>query len=144
MSATIEAYGFVKSGQLHLLSRERLLDQLRTFKDCDVRVIIKRKGKRSLPQNRYYFGVVLNEIRLALLERGYRYDIDQLHEWAKQTFNKEKIEIEATGEQLEIGGSTTEMNKDEFSSYVDRIREWAALSLEITIPNPGEQEALFD
>jgi hypothetical protein len=136
-------YGTVKDGVLKIINIKRFKDDLRQFDDCEVEVIVKKKGKRSSQQNRYYFGVVIELIRIELLRRGNRFDAEDIHEWAKLKFNPSKIEIEATGELVEIGSSTTEMNKSEFMEYVERIREWAAMSLEINIPDPGEQTQLF-
>jgi hypothetical protein len=36
------------------------------------------------------------------------------------------------------------MNREEFGQYLERIIEWAAESLEITIPSPGEQVKMFE
>jgi hypothetical protein len=35
------------------------------------------------------------------------------------------------------------MNKTEFAEYLDRIIEWANTSLEIVIPEAGEQTKMF-
>lgn len=136
-------HGFVDGGKLHILNKNRMEDDLRQFKNGDVQIIIKRRGKRSLPQNAYYWGCIIEEIKYNLLDRGYRHTAEEIHEFLKQKFNYEPIVIEATGERIDIGQSTTEMNKDDFSVYVDRIKEWAAQSLELIIPEANTQTQLF-
>lgn len=139
----LESYGYVEGGKLHILNRKRMDQDLKEFRPCDVVIIIKKKGKRSLQQNAYYFGVVIKEIQLRLRDLGSRVDTDDIHEYLKQWFNKEKIKT-PQGELLEIGVTTTDLNKYEFSEYVERIREWASMSLDINIPDPGEQAAMFE
>jgi hypothetical protein len=139
----IEQYGYVEDGLLKILNRKRMDAEIKAFPNCDVEIIIKKKGKRSGPQNRYYFGVVLKEIQLRLRELGTETDIETLHEWCKQKFNSEKIVVPETAELIEIGKTTTELNKEEFSEYVERIVEWAASSLCIYIPPPNTQTNLF-
>lgn len=139
----VEHSGWIKKGCLFLSSKGRFKGELQAFPDCDVTVIVKKKGKRSSPQNRYYWGIVVEEIRLELLRRGNRFSAEDVHEWLKLKFNPAKIEIEATGELVEIGQSTTEMNKDEFSEYVEQIIEWCAVSLELAIPPPNTQTEIF-
>lgn len=135
-----EAHGYVEGGKLHILNRKRLNQDLKDFKPCDVVVIIKKRGKRSLPQNAYYWSCVVKEIQVRLKELGNDFDADDIHEFLKQKFNKEQV-VTKQGELLEIGKTTTDLNKEEFSIYVDRIREWASDTLEIFIPDPNTQTA---
>jgi hypothetical protein len=137
-----EHYGYVENGKLHILNRKRMNEDLRTFKNVDVVIIIKKRGKRSLPQNAYYWAVLVKEIQLRLRELGTDVDMDDVHEFLKQKFNYERV-VTVDGEAIDIGKTTTEMNKEEFGSYIDRIIEWAAMTLEITIPLPNEQTAMF-
>lgn len=137
-------YGFIQHGKLHLSNRKRFSDDCRQFKDCDVEIIIKKKGKRSSQANRYYWGCVVEEIRLNMLDRGYRYEAETIHEFLKGKFNFEVVVIEATGERIDIPSTTTDMNKDEFYEYVERVREWAAISLELNIPDPETQLEMFE
>lgn len=138
-----ECHGYIEDGKLHILNRKRLNQDLKDFKPCDVVVIIKKRGKRSLPQNAYYWGCVVKEIQIRLKELGNEFDSDDIHEFLKQKFNKEQV-VTKQGELLEIGKTTTELNKEEFSSYVDRIREWASDTLEISIPDPNSQTEMFN
>lgn len=127
-----------EQGKLHLANPQRFRQELKQFKPCDVELIIKKKGKRSDKQNRYYWGVLVDEIRRRLQELGTRVDAETVHEFLKQKFNAE-IMVTPDGEKLEFGRTTTDMNKGEMNEYMERIREWAALSLDISIPEPNEQ-----
>lgn len=138
------AYGYVKGGKLHILNRLRLTQGISEMKNCDVQIEIKKKGKRSLPQNAYYWGVVVPEITHRLRELGNDVNGEVVHEYLKGRFNSNRIVVAATGEALDIPKSTTELNKEEFGSYVDRIIQFCAESLDLVIPPPNTQTAMFD
>jgi hypothetical protein len=140
----IEAFGWVKQGILKIANRKRLDADLRAFSDCDVVIIIKRRGKRSSPQNRYYWGVVVDEVRRELKRRGHRYTPEEVHEALKLKFNPDYVRGEGGEVLMEMPGTTTIMNKEEFGGYLDRIIEWSAKSLEIAIPLPGTQTDMFN
>ena len=137
-----EHHGFVQNSKLHVMNEKRLKEDLRQFKPCDVVITIKKKGRRSVLQNAYYWAVVVKEIQVRFRELGHDVEDGDVHEYLKCRFHAERI-VTDQGELLELPKSTTEMNKDEFSEYIERIREWAASTLEITIPDPGQQTEMF-
>jgi hypothetical protein len=138
-----EHFGYGKNGQLTAVNKNRLAEDLRQFPDCDITLTIKRRGKRSIPQNSYYHAVIVREVRVALNERGNRMDDELTHEFLKLHFNKQYIRDES-GEIIgEFGGSTTELSKDEFIIYIDTIKEWASEKLGIYIPEANTQTELF-
>jgi hypothetical protein len=106
-------------------------------------VIIKKRGKRSTPQNRYYWGVVIDEIRREFKRRGTITEPETIHEALKAKFNPEKLANKDGEPILEIGGSTTAMNKVEFAEYLEKVILWCNESLEINIPEAGSQTQLF-
>lgn len=140
----VDTYGFIKDGVLKILNRHRFDAEIKSLPDCEVEIIVKKKGKRSSQSNRYYFGVVVREIRERFKELGHRVDSETVHEFLKQKFNAEKVVIPETAEVIEIGKTTTEMNKDEFFEYVEQIRQWASAVLEIYIPDPNTQAKIFE
>lgn len=138
-----EQFGYVdKSGKLHIINKQRLEEDLRHFKPCDIVMTIKKRGKRSILQNAYYWGVVVKEIQLRFRELGTDVETDDVHEFLKQKFHFEQV-ITPQGEPINVPKSTTEMNKTEFGEYVDRIKDWAAYTLEIYIPEAGTQTEMF-
>ena len=138
--ANITAFGSVtEEGKLSLSNRKRLEQDLLQFKGCTVELTIKKKNHRSTQQNRYYFGVVVKEIEIRMKQLGNDVTQELVHEFLKDRFNKKHL-IGEGGEIIDsIGGSTTELNKEEFMVYIDKIIEWAASVLSITIPLPNEK-----
>ncbi|MGN6417759.1 MAG: hypothetical protein ACTHMC_09725 [Pseudobacter sp.] len=135
---TIELYGTISDeGVLTITNRPRLQEWCRQNKGKNVVVKLERKyNKRSSPQNRYYHGVVVQEIRLGFLDVGYEMSADEVHFFLKQKFNS--IQVPGVGgEVIEVPGSTTEMTTVQFMEYVERIARWAAEYLNVTIPAPN-------
>lgn len=139
----IEAYGWIKDGILQIANRKRMEADLKGFKDCDVVIIIKKRGKRSSQANRYYWGIVIDELRREFARRGERFKPETIHEALKAKFNPARLADDQGEPLLEIGTSTTEMNGAEFGEYIERICEWAALKLQLTIPPPNTQSSMF-
>jgi hypothetical protein len=140
----LEVYGHVKDGVLSIVGAKRLRQDLKEFGEAEIQIIIKKRGKRSSPQNRYYWGIVIQEIKSEFKRRGIRATAEEIHEALKLKFNPVPTIDENTGEVLiELGGTTTEMNKEEMSEYLERIIHWCNESLEIQISEPGTQTALF-
>ena len=125
-----------KKGQLIISKTERTrMEQFWSIFKAEEQIDItqeKHRKKRSLPQNSYYWGVVLPYIAKANGED----DLDDLHDDLKHMFNPKIKEVH--GMTIEKGGSTTEMSTEEFSEYVDKVVRFAAIKLGIYIPDPGE------
>jgi hypothetical protein len=141
----VEVYGEIVNGSLSITNERRLSEDLKQFKDCEVVVIIKKRGRRSTQSNRYYFGVIIAEIRAEFRNRGIEATQEEMHEALKLKFNPIKTLDENTGELLlEIGGRTSEFNQDEMSEYIEKIMQWSAESLGIYIPPPNTQVDMFN
>jgi hypothetical protein len=96
-------------------------------------VIIKREtGKRSNSQNEWYWGVVLPTIAKSTGSTA-----QNLHEIFKRMFLPPKF-ITYGDKEIRIAGSTTDLNKNEFGDYIERIRAEVATS-GITIPDPKKE-----
>lgn len=95
--------------------------------------IEERKKRRSNPQNAYYHGVVLKMIADFCGYRG-EDEIAGIHEELKRKF------LPKIGN-LNITKSTSSLNTEEFSSFIENVRRWAAEELGIYIPDPNEVEA---
>lgn len=137
----LELYGHIdEQGKIHIHNRQRLEEWARVHPRKNIIIKFDNKGKkRSLPQNRYYWGVVIKEITLRLRELGHQeLDDDTVHEMMKIKFNYTPM-TSAEGEVLEIPKSTTGMTTTQFIEYMDRIRQWAAGFLDIDIPDPNEK-----
>jgi hypothetical protein len=136
-----EITGSIKSGviQLNNFTRKRLQDDLRQFEDCDIQIVIKRKGKRSSQANRFYWGALLDTAVRRMRELGNKVTPEEMHEYFKMKFNP-TVFVGAGGVMLEgFGGSTTEMNVSEFAEYCNNIIEWIWDNLEVRVDQPGTQ-----
>jgi hypothetical protein len=104
--------------------------------------IVRRRAKRSHPQNRYYWGVVVHSIRMGLLELGHDLNKDEVHGFLKQKFNAVQV-VNKDGWAEDIPGSTATLNKVQFGEYLEKIFQWSAEYLSISIPSPDEKLTLL-
>ena len=108
--------GQIEHKKLTMRNRGSMEAEIKKYDDCKVLIEIKPlKNKRTLSQNSYYFGVVLNTIAL---DTGHTQD--ELHEVFKKMFLPKKF-IEIAGKEIELDGTTTTLSTDEFGQYLDRI-----------------------
>lgn len=122
----------VKDGKLAFKNEVAVNSFLWKFKaedELDV-IISRRTRQRSLPQNAYYWGVVLPVIAH---ETGHT--CEELHEIYKRMFLTRKI-LKYKGKEYHTPGSTTDCNTMEFGEYMMKICAEAA-SLGINIPDPN-------
>lgn len=131
------------SGQITIHHRPALEEWARQNPGKNILVKFERRGsKRSLPQNAYYHSVVVTSVKMGLLEIGYSLSHDETHYFLKQKFNSIQIPNK-DGEVIEVPGTTTEMNKVQFSEYIERIAQWAAEYLSIEIPAANADLKMF-
>lgn len=103
------------------------------------KITISRTNRRSTPQNSYLWAVVYPAIRQAFYDLGHELSTDEVHEFLKGKFNSKSVTNEETGETVEVPMSTANLNKSDFSEYVERIQRFAAEFLGVTIPDPNTQ-----
>lgn len=128
---------------LHIFNRAKLLQDLQQFAGKKLEIIIRKKrSRRSVEQNAYYWGVVIPMVQNGLKDVGYVVDKDGTHEFLKDRFNRIELVNEKTGEILNTTGSTTKLSTTEMMEYFAEIQRWAAEYLNIEIPDPGEQTEL--
>ena len=87
--------------------------------------IEKKKNKRSLSQNAYYW------IYLGVIENETGNTADDLHEYFKRKFLRPQ-EKTILGVEMKLPASTTNLSKHDFSEYLDHI---AAIT-GVPIPDP--------
>ena len=111
------------------------LGSFKTGTEVDV-TVRKHTKKRTLPQNAYYWGVVI-----PLLSEYFGYESEEMHDEMKLKFYPLPSKLDP---KKIIGGSTTRLSVDDFlngeGSYVNRIRRWAAMEYGIHIPDPSKAE----
>lgn len=137
------AFGKVVNGSLSIGKKREFIRDLANFEGKEVTITIeKRKKRRSLKQNAYYWGVVVPMCKNGLLEAGYKMTTEQVHEYLKANFNIVEIVNENTGEILKSVGSTSEMTTSQMMDYFAEIQRWSAEYLGVQIPEPNEQMSL--
>jgi len=94
-------------------------------------VIKKHRRKRTIPQNSYYWGIVLD-----LIAESTGYTTEELHEFFKRLYLKKIITI--GGVDYEVSESTNKLNTDQFSKYIEKIKRFAEIKLSLRIPDPNE------
>lgn len=118
----------------------------RSLKDGKYLITIKDIRKRSLPQNSYYWAVIVPMVKKGLYDAGYdavRTNEDA-HEIMKHIFLQKKMESKNNGDVIWIAGSTASLSIPDFNSFIEEVCRWASDYLGIVIPSPYEQMAEFD
>ena len=124
--------GIVEHGRVKFFDQIKWFEQLNSLAGQIVEVTIgKQRKKRSLNQNGYYHGVVVE-----ILGRHLGYTPDEMHHALRGEF------LKIPGDYvLPKSRSTTDLSTVEFEDYLTQIREWAAqLPSPCYIPLPNEVE----
>lgn len=120
----------IRKGRIIPDSLEEFKVHLAQFEGGEVDVIVEKPRKeRSLPQNRFYFGVVLEIIHE---ETGW--EKEDIHEYFKIKFLREPLNDQG----MFRVKSTTELTTIEMEEYIEKIRREVAMELAIEIPLPHE------
>ena len=140
MEPRLTYYGKV-TDKIHVYRRKQMQELVvRNFAGMDIQITVERKRKkRSLMQNAYYWGVVVPIVQQGLIDAGYKVGKEQTHDFLKTTFHKCELVNENTGEVLPTVGSTSGMSTVVMMEYFADIGRWAAEFLNVEIPEPGEQ-----
>ena len=134
----LKYFGKVDDGKLTIFSRKDMVVDLQNIGSGFVELIIRLAGKRTSPQNRYYFGAIIPIVQDGLKAVGVTMSKEQTHELLKYKFLKREF-ITSDGDILQSVGSTTELSTIEFSEYKESIQHWASEYLNIIVPDPNEQ-----
>lgn len=125
-----------------VVNRKPLATIIESLKDGKYLVEINSYNHRSNQQNRYYWGLVIPLIQKGIKDMGTEITKEETHEFLKARFNYEEIVNKGTGEYVTIPRSTTALNKEQFSEYIEKIQQFASEFLNIVIPDPGQQTVI--
>lgn len=100
--------------------------------------VSKKKTLRSINQNAYYWGIVIQQI-----SDEWGYFPNEVHQILKIEFLKID-DVVYKGKTFPIVKSTTKLKTDEFEEYLEKCRMWASINLEICILLPNECESMWD
>lgn len=136
----------LEQGRVRFLNRKRFDGQIRRFPDGDYTMTLERAvATRSLPQNAYYWAVVVPRVFEALRDGSIAcvnstkdtHDVLKAlhlpHDLAARGRNGTLING------LVLGGSTKALGVLEFIDYLDAIVLWAGETLRIEIPPPDPE-----
>ncbi|QNS40150.1 hypothetical protein H0S70_06975 [Chryseobacterium manosquense] len=130
----------VENGKL-MNNRKKMQDAISLHEGKEVEIIIKRKYKRrSIQENSYYWGVVVNYWQQLIKEEWQEIlTPNEVHEILKLHCNFKAQIIEATGEEIKVPQSTADLKTIEFEDYLERCRRKALEFFNAVIPLPNEQ-----
>lgn len=135
----VRAFGNIdESGKMTVYNREHFVNDLKLLAGSLIQIVVNKAGKRSSPQNRYYWGAVLPIVRQGLKDLGTEMNTEQVHTLMKFKFLLIEY-VTNDGEVLKSIGSTKDLNKEQFNEYVEQIKQWSAEYLNVYIPDPNTQ-----
>jgi len=140
-----QTYGQIKDGQLRIFKRKELDEIIRNTPDCHIVITFeKKRKKRSDNENRYYWGVVINDFVNGYLETtGDKITPEQAHEILKLKCNYTEIINKKTGEVLQVPQTTTDLSTTKFEEYLEDCRRFIFEWFGITVLLPNEQGELW-
>lgn len=117
---------------------------MREFEDQQVEVCIRpRRARTSLPQHRYYRGVVVAMLVQEMRNQGVQglhggpITGEQVHQMMAMKFLRDSVCInEETGECIDVVKSTADLTTAEMAQFVDWVRDWAYEVFGLEIPDP--------
>lgn len=97
------------------------------------------KKQRSIKQNRFYFGPMINAVRLWLLDNGSVFSASDVHEYLWRNVLKEtEMVVMPDGSTFERRLSSKDSTPADWEKRMDILRAWGAeRGLELPFPNEG-------
>lgn len=131
-------------GRIPAETMQAILNLLKDYggKRVKISVALVRR-KRSDPQNRFYWGVVVPLVLQMFLDYGNEVDGDDVHRFLKGKVGGMKKPIfDRNGEILSWSVDTsTKLSTYEWEVWMEKIRAWAA-PIDLFIPMPNEEYQL--
>jgi hypothetical protein len=140
--------GIIKNGQFYLdRSKHFTAEAVAVLGDGPVQMVLSRMHPaRSSASNRYYWGIMLSHILMALQELGNDVDpSDEKHrKWLHRILKEHYLGlgkyVSQRGRTRYVQVTTAGMPEDQWRLYVDRIRIDVAEIMQYDIPAPPTQE----
>ncbi len=127
-------HGWIEKGwpNFHNDSVDKMCAFFAGMEGKKITMVVERESKkRSLNQNAYYWGIVIKMIADRGGYRG-RKELFGIHEQMREYF----LKIVLFGDAYVL--STTALNTVKFEEYCAKIRQWAAIAIDVQIPLPNE------
>lgn len=99
----------------------------------------KVRKPRSNDQNGWLWGCIYPMLLDAMIDAGWEFtSVEQIHEFFKAQMTADEVVNRETGEIVKFPSSTAKMDTVTFSSYCEKLREYAREYLNIEIPDPDK------
>ena len=134
----MKIYTRVTNGQLSDEAELQFVAELAHHDEKDICITVERKRKkRSLSQNAYYWGIVIPACRGILEEYGNEVDDEETHSFLKEHVGKLTSSVVDGRGRKAITKSSAALSTAEFEQYILRVTVWAATE-GVVIQSPNE------
>ena len=129
----------VRRGKLYIHNRRDFDAQISALREgWQLEISVKRlRATRSQQFNKFYWSVVVH-----MISEHTGYTPEEVHDLLKMRFIPKRLAVcNGNGviqDEFVLGGSTREMDTEEFGAYVEEICQWAAESLDLIIPDADQ------
>jgi hypothetical protein len=131
----------VKDGKCH--NGESIRRMIAKYEGQKVKITIEKyRKRRTLSQNNYYWGVLIEYAVSAARAEDPTITPKEMHQILKQEcgiITKEIVIVNARQFIVDKEGTTTDKTTTEFSAYVERCRQWIFVNLKVVVPLPNEE-----
>lgn len=124
----IRCYGHIdEHGKIILSDREQFVYLVKKHVNTNIvfKCKIYKSERRSIQQNRYYWGVVIPFFQEQLKDLGHKLEANEVHDYLKIKFNGREIYDIESNETINIPQSTARLNRQEFNEFIDRIDKFS-------------------
>lgn len=135
----MKIYTRITNGKMEPEAVQMLVSELARHNSKDIAITIERKRKkRSISQNSYYWGIVIPACKAILEEYGNEVDDEETHSFLKEHVGKlTGSVVDSVGRRVAITKSSAALSTAEFENYLLRVTAWAAQE-GVVIPAPNE------
>lgn len=134
----MKIFARINNGHLPDAAELQLIAELAHHDGKDICITVERKRKkRSLSQNAYYWGVVIPICRKILEEYGNEVDDEETHSFLKEHVGKLTGSVVDGKGRRAITKSSASLSTAEFEQYIMRVTVWAATE-NVIIPAPND------
>lgn len=137
---TIEAGGKIHKGKLKLHNEKVFKQSIQDIGFVShVHLTLEYGNKRTVDQNSYLFGGVVEPIRIVLRQNGYDFSAHECYKYLENRFSRKRKHNDVTNTKYWAVIPLKELDTDQFEKVViGEIREWANQDLDIYIKLPHE------
>ena len=99
----------------------------------------KVRKPRSNDQNGWLWGCIYPMLLDAMIDAGWEFtSVEQIHEFFKAQMTADEVVNRETGEIIKFPSSTAKMDTVTFSTYCEKLRQYADEFLNVKIPDPDK------